>query len=83
MTTADDDTRDRLGVMPLRCPDNAATHYAGCPCNEATWQERLAETEAKLARAEAALREIADDCDCDFPQCQSNIARAALAEAGR
>ena len=74
----------------MRCPDNAATHYAGCPCNEAAWQERLAETEAKLARAEAALREIAEHVCIwrvgngpECRRCYSCIARAALAEGGR
>ena len=42
----------------------------------------LVEAESRAARLEAALREIADECDCDFPRCQSTIARAALAEVG-
>ena len=43
----------------------------------------LVEAESRAARLEAALREIADECDCDFPRCQSTIARAALGEEGK
>ena len=56
MTTATDDAKDRLGASPLRCPDNAATHYVGCPCHEAAWAEKLAATESSLSRAVEALR---------------------------
>ena len=58
MTTATDDAKDRLGASPLRCPDNAATHYVGCPCHEAAWAEKLAAAESRLSRATEALREI-------------------------
>ena len=55
MTTATDDAKDRLGASPLRCPDNAATHYVGCPCHEAAWAEKLAAAEARAERAERDL----------------------------
>ena len=44
---------------------------------------RAEAAEARAERLEAALREIADECDCDFPRCQSTIARAALGEEGK
>ena len=43
-----------------------------------TLTARLAAAEARVAEMEAALREIADECECDFPRCQSNLARRAL-----
>ena len=43
----------------------------------------LVAAEAKAERLEKALREIADECGCNFPRCQSTIARAALAEVGK
>ena len=47
------------------------------------WSERCELAESRAERLEAALREIADECDCDFPRCQSTIARAALGEEGK
>ena len=43
----------------------------------------LVAAEARFAEAEEVLREIADECDCGFPRCQSTIARAALGEEGK
>ena len=107
----------------MDCKSEAASHYAGCDCNEEHWQdqisrltrerdearerERLARlvaeqqqeraaglsrellaamhrlrdlvaAETRFAELEEALREIADECECDFPRCQSNLARRAL-----
>lgn len=47
------------------------------------WSERCELAESRAERLDAALREIADECDCDFPRCQSTIARAALQEEGK
>ena len=58
MTTATDDAKDRLGASPLRCPDNAATHYVGCPCHEAAWAEKLAAAERRAEEAEKS-RDVA------------------------
>ena len=98
----------------MDCKSEAASHYAGCDCNEAHWQNDIARltrerdeareraaglsrellaamhrlrdlvaAEARFAEAEDVLREIADECDCGFPRCQSTIARAALGEEGK
>lgn len=45
-----------------------------------TLRSRLAAAEARAERLAEALREIASACECGFPRCQSNVARAALAE---
>ena len=40
----------------------------------------LAAAESRAERLAEALREIAIACECGFPRCQPNVARAALAE---
>ena len=42
----------------MDCKSESASHYAGCPCHEQRWRERLAAAESRAERLAEALREI-------------------------
>ena len=43
----------------MDCKSESASHYAGCPCNEEHWRERLAAAESRVLNVEVLNGELA------------------------
>jgi len=60
------------GEIPMDCKSESASHYAGCPCHEERWRERLAAAESRAEKAEAAHA----GCDAQVRELVSKALRA-------
>lgn len=60
----------------MDCNSEAASHYAGCSCNEERWRAQLAAAEARAEKAEAA------HAGCDA-QVRALVSKALAAVRGQ